>query len=72
MKRIKEEEELNAARHKQIDDQKRTYAFEIQREKEEFEKIAKLNIEDIEKSKKKDEINKMVQYTIQQFNYVGY
>lgn len=57
---MKEEEELNAARNKQIEDQRRAYAFEIQREKEETEKIAKLYIKDIEKSRETDEKNKMV------------
>lgn len=60
IKKAKEEEELNAARRKQIEDQRRAYALEIQREKEESEKIAKLNTEDIEKSKELDEKNKMV------------
>lgn len=60
IKKSKEEEELNAVRRKQIEDQRRAYAFEIQREKEESEKIAKLNIEDIEKSKEMDNKNKMV------------
>lgn len=54
------EEELNAIRRKQIEDQRIAYAFEIQREKEETEKIAKLNIEDIKKSKEMDERNRMV------------
>jgi len=54
------EEELNAIRRKQIEDQRIAYAFEIQREKEETEKIAKLNIEDIKKSKEMDEKNRMV------------
>lgn len=60
IRKIKEEEELNAARCKQIEDQRRAYAFEIQREKEETEKIAKLNIEYIEKSKETDNKSKMV------------
>jgi len=59
MKKIKEEEELNAARRKQIEDQKKAYASKIQREKELIEKIAKLNIEDIEKTKKLDDQKKM-------------
>lgn len=62
LKRIKEEEELNSARCKQIEDQRKAYASEIQREKEETEKIAKLNIEDIEKSKEMDSRNKMVNF----------
>lgn len=60
MRKAMEEEELNVARRKQIDEQRRTYAFEIQREKEETEKIAKLNIEDIEKCKETDIKNRMV------------
>lgn len=60
IRKAREEEELNAARRKQIEDQRRAYALEIQREKEESEKIAKLNTEDIEKSKELDEKNKMV------------
>lgn len=64
IKKAREEEELNAARRKQIEDQRRAYALEIQREKEETEKIAKLNTEDIEKSKELDEKNKMVSYLI--------
>jgi len=59
MKKVMEEEKLIAARRKQIEDQRRTYAFEIQREKEETEKIAKLNLEDIEKSKETEYKNKM-------------
>ncbi|CAH1737569.1 cilia- and flagella-associated protein 45-like [Aphis gossypii] len=59
IKKAAVEEELNAIRRKQIEDQRRAYAFEIQREKEETEKIAKLNIEDIKKSKEMDEKNKM-------------
>ncbi|XP_050431106.1 cilia- and flagella-associated protein 45-like [Adelges cooleyi] len=51
LKRAKDEEELKKARHKQIEDQRKNYAFEIQREKEEFEKVVKLNVEDIEKTK---------------------
>ncbi|XP_050528845.1 cilia- and flagella-associated protein 45 isoform X2 [Daktulosphaira vitifoliae] len=51
LKKVKEEEELKEARRQQIEDQKRNYAFEIQREKEEFDKIAELNMIDIEKSK---------------------
>lgn len=54
------EEELNKTRRKQIEDQRRVYAFEIQREKDETEKIAILNIDDIKKSKEMDEKNKMV------------
>ncbi|VVC24428.1 Hypothetical protein CINCED_3A005033 [Cinara cedri] len=59
IKRAKDEEELNAARQKQIEDQRRMYAFEIQREKEETEKNAQLNIEHIKKSKEMDNKNKM-------------
>lgn len=60
MKKRIEEEKLFAARSKQIEDQKRAYAFEIQKEKEETEKIVKLNLENIEKSKEMEYKNKMV------------
>jgi len=60
IKKVAVEEELNATRRKQIEDQRISYAFEIQREKDETEKIAKLNIEDIKKSKEMDEKNRMV------------
>lgn len=60
MKKAREEEELNAARRKQIEDQKKWYASEIQREKEESEKIARLNTADVEKSKEIEYKNKMV------------
>jgi len=60
IKKVAVEEELNAIRRKQIEDQRIAYAFEIQREKDETEKIAKLNIEDIKKSKEMDEKNRMV------------
>jgi len=63
-KKVIEEEKLIEARRKQIEDQRRAYAFEIQREKEETEKIAKLNIEDIEKSKEAEYKNKMVNLSL--------
>lgn len=70
LKKIKKEEELNAARRKQIEDQKKAYESKVQREKEEIEKISKLNIEHIEKSKEIDNKNKMVTfYTKHVSNY---
>jgi len=70
LKKIKKEEELNAARRKQIEDQKKAYEFKVQREKEEIEKISKLNIEHVEKSKEIDNKNKMVTfYTKHVSNY---
>lgn len=53
-------EDLKKARHQQVSDQMTSYAYEIQREKEEFDKIIKLNIEDIEKTKELDRQYKMV------------
>lgn len=64
IKRAKDEEELNAARHKQIEDQRRTYACEIQREKEEAEQIAKLNVEHVKKSKETDDENRLVNIAV--------
>lgn len=60
---MKEEEELKEARRQQIEDQKINYAFEIQREKEEFDKIARLNMDDIEKSIELENMQKKVTIT---------
>lgn len=54
------DEDLKKARREQIDDQMTSYAYEIQREKDEFNKIIKQNIEDIEKSKELEKQYKMV------------
>lgn len=53
-------EDLKESRRKQVEDQMTSYAYEIQREKEEFDKIIKLNIEDIERTKELDRQYKMV------------
>lgn len=60
LKKIKDEEELNAARREQIENQRKAYASGIQREKEETEKITKLYVEHLEKSKDMENKNKMV------------
>lgn len=60
LKKIKDEEELNTARREQIENQRKAYASGIQREKEDTEKITKLYIEHLEKSKEMENKNKMV------------
>lgn len=62
MKKIKENEELKEARRRQIEDQRENYAYEIQREQEQFDKIIKMNIEDIEKTKALEQEKKMVNF----------
>lgn len=64
MKKIKENEELKEARRKQIEGQRECFANEIQREKEQFDKIIKLNVEDIEKTKEMERQAKMVCLTL--------
>ncbi|XP_003243991.1 cilia- and flagella-associated protein 45-like [Acyrthosiphon pisum] len=59
VRKIKQNEDLKEARRQQIEGQRESYAFEIQREKEEFDKIIKLNVEDIEKTKESDRQTKM-------------
>lgn len=56
------DEDLKEARRKQIENQRENYAFEIQREKEEFDKIVKLNVEDIEKTKESEKQTRLVYY----------
>lgn len=51
---------MKQARRQQIEGQMESYAFEIQREKEEFDKIIKLNVEDIERTKEMDRQTKLV------------
>lgn len=51
---------MKQARTRQIEGQRESYAFEIQREKEEFDKIIKLNLEEIERTKEFDRQTKMV------------
>lgn len=51
---------MKEARRQQIEGQRECYAFEIQREKEEFNKIIKLNVEEIERTKEFDRQTKMV------------
>lgn len=60
IKKIKQNEDLKQARQQQIEGQRESYAFEIQREKEEFDKIIKLNVEEIERTKEFDRQTKMV------------
>lgn len=62
IKKIKEDEELKEARRRQVEDQRESYASEIQREKEQFDKIIKLNIEDIEKTKEIERLKKEVSF----------
>lgn len=62
IKKIKENEELKEARRKQIEDQRESYAYEIQREKEQFDKIIKHNIEDMEKTKEMERLKKEVSF----------
>jgi len=54
------DKDLKEARNKQIEDQRISQAYELQREKEEFEKIIKLNMMDIEKNKETEKQNRMV------------
>lgn len=60
LRKIKENNDLKAARENQVENQRESHAHEIQREKEEFDKIIQLNIEDIEKAKELDRQNKIV------------
>lgn len=62
IKKIKTNKDLKEARQRQIKDQRESCAYEIQREKEEFNKIIKLNVNDIEKIKEEDRQFKMVQF----------
>ncbi|XP_075210532.1 cilia- and flagella-associated protein 45-like [Lycorma delicatula] len=49
LRRVKENEELKKARQQQVEDRRRCQAVEIQREKEETEKIARVNLEAIKR-----------------------
>lgn len=60
IRKVKQNEDLKEARRQQIEGQRESYAFEIQREKEEFDKIIKLNVEEIERTKELDRQTKMV------------
>lgn len=51
---------MKEARRQQIEGQRECYAFEIQREKEEFDKIIKLNVEELERTKEFDRQTKLV------------
>lgn len=53
---------MKQARLQQIEGQRESYAYEIQREKEEFDKIIKVNVEDMERTKELDRQNKMVTF----------
>ncbi|KAL5237785.1 hypothetical protein ACI65C_005195 [Semiaphis heraclei] len=59
IKKIKQNEDLKEARRQQIEGQRECYAFEIQREKEEFDKIIKLNVEELERTKEFDRQTKL-------------
>lgn len=58
-------EKLKEAREKQIKNQKESHAFEIQREKDEFNKIIKLYVNDVEKTNVIDKQQKLVQFFFQ-------
>lgn len=60
MRKIKVDQDLKEARHKQIEDQRKNNAFEIQREHDEFNRIIKLTVADLEKVKEEDRQTKMV------------
>lgn len=60
MRKINVNEDLKEARKRQIEDRRISQAFEIQREKEEFDKIIRLNIKDIEKNKELEEQDRKV------------
>lgn len=49
LRRAKENEELKKARRQQVDDRRRCQAVEIQREKEETEKIARVNMQAVKR-----------------------
>lgn len=59
-RKIKVDQDLKEARLKQIEDQNKNSRFEIQRERDEFNRIIKLTIEDLEKVKEEDRQTKMV------------
>ncbi|KAE9525211.1 hypothetical protein AGLY_014396 [Aphis glycines] len=59
IRKIKQNEDLKQARTRQIEGIRESYAFEIQREKEEFDKIIKLNVEEIERTKEFDRQTKL-------------
>jgi len=60
LRKINVNEDLKEARKRQIEDRRISQAFEIQREKEEFDKIIRLNIKDIEKNKELEEQDRKV------------
>lgn len=60
IKKKKENDDLKEARLQQIQKQRQYHAFEIQREREEFDRIIKLNTEHAKKTKEEEQQTKMV------------
>ncbi|VVC28806.1 Hypothetical protein CINCED_3A021977 [Cinara cedri] len=59
LKKIQINDDLREARRLQIEGQREYQAFEIQRENEEFNRIIRLNVEDMEKTKEQDRQTKL-------------
>lgn len=59
-KKIRINNDLKEARRQQIEGRMLSNVLEIQREKEEFDRIIKLNVEDIKKTKEQEKQFKMV------------
>lgn len=59
-KKIRVNNDLKEARRQQIEGRMLSNVLEIQREREEFDRIIKLNVEDIQKTKEEERQIKMV------------